>query len=274
MAVNERRLTGRDVLNKTFQAKTKRGYDPVEVDAYLELVAAQVDMLHGDVAHATEAAQSTSETEHVAGEQQSRLDDLVADNYSLQGTVDQLTEELERARAENEQLRIQVSEVAPPPPGAVDEADSDALGVSGNVPAHAASLEVPREDAGDRAAEESYELVLRMARRSAEETIAEAHARADEIVADANFTASQISRESDRKAFETANAVQAELAEVREQIDLRQAELSEIQTRAAEKRQELRDLANRILLLADEEDQTFSDGADVVDLRPQTSDKA
>jgi DivIVA domain-containing protein len=52
MAVNERRLTGRDVLNKTFQARTKRGYDPVEVDAYLELIAAQVDMLHGDVATA------------------------------------------------------------------------------------------------------------------------------------------------------------------------------------------------------------------------------
>lgn len=272
MAVNERRLTGRDVLNKTFQAKTKRGYDPVEVDAYLELVAAQVDMLHGDVANVSESA-TTSESEVKVREQQERLDDLIAENYSLQSRVDQLTEEIDHARAENEQLRIQVAEVAPPPPGTTDEADADASELPGSIPAHAASSEAVRAESGDRAAEESYELVLRMARRSAEETIAEAHARADEIVADANFTASQISRESDRKAFETANAVQAELAEVREQIDLRQAELDEIQVRASEKRQQLRDLANRILLLADEEGENVSPGADVVDLRPQSSDK-
>ena len=58
MGLSDRRLTGRDVLAKTFHAKTKRGYDPVEVDAYLELVAAQIDVLHGDIGRAAQETAS------------------------------------------------------------------------------------------------------------------------------------------------------------------------------------------------------------------------
>ena len=269
MAVNERRLTGRDVLNKSFQARTKRGYDPIEVDAYLELIAAQVDMLHGDVAAAEKPAPVSAVAEAPA--------ELIAERDALASSLTELTSELELTKAENEQLRVQAAAVAPPPPS--EEPDAG--------PAHAAAPGTVQADAGDRASEESYELVLRMARRSAEETISEAHARADEIVADANFTAAQVSRESDRKAFEAATKVQANLSEIHEEMDQRRFELSEIEARAIEKRQELRDLANRILLLADEGETSAHEDtiiltdakhakdvedAEVVDLRSHTSE--
>lgn len=277
MAVNERRLTGRDVLAKTFQARTKRGYDPIEVDAYLELVAAQIDMLHGDVNRAaaqaapTEAAAPSTQVSdlELAGELETvreERDTLVARAEGLQSQIDELTDRMGSLTAENEQLRQQVTAVAPPPPGAEQPDEVESV-----QPAHAAAAEVKHADMGDeRASEESYELVLRMARRSAEETISEAHTRADEIVADANFTAAQISRESDRKAFEAANKVQAELEAISQQIESRRGELAEIEARASDKRQELRDLANRILLLADDD----AAGADVVDLRPQPSESS
>ncbi len=46
---NDRGLTGRDVIAKTFSAKSRKGYDPTEVDTYLEQVAAQIDSLHAEI---------------------------------------------------------------------------------------------------------------------------------------------------------------------------------------------------------------------------------
>ena len=66
MNINERRLNGRDVLAKTFPAKTKKGYDPIDVDAYLELVASQVDLLHDDIVRAAGGGASATETTDVA----------------------------------------------------------------------------------------------------------------------------------------------------------------------------------------------------------------
>ncbi|MGI9604611.1 MAG: DivIVA domain-containing protein [Acidimicrobiales bacterium] len=273
MAVNERRLTGRDVLAKTFQARTKRGYDPNEVDAYLELVAAQVDMLHGDAARAREGldpmpapiAPAVDVASHEVADLEQRIMDLTVERDGLIDTNRTLA-------AENEQLRTQVLAVAPPPPPTARDisevAELEVLDAPEptSMQVEKATDNLPVEATDDRAAEESYELVLRMARRSAEETIAEAHARADEIVADANFTAAQISRESDRKAFEAAQKVQADLAEMHEQIGEREAELRHLEGRTSEHRIEMRDLANRILFLAD--DETRIEGAEVVDLRP------
>lgn len=42
-------LTGRDVIAKTFSTRTRRGYDPIEVDAYLEQVATRIDSLIAEV---------------------------------------------------------------------------------------------------------------------------------------------------------------------------------------------------------------------------------
>ncbi len=262
MPLNERRLTGRDVLAKTFQAKTKRGYDPIEVDAYLELVAAQIDVLHGDIGRQDSAAPTQTmaipESTSVNEEAERRNAELLVELQTLRNERDelavhvtQLNANTEALRSENDQLRNQLTSIAPPPPVAAPVAEA------------AAPVAV---ESDDRASEESLELVLRMARRSAEETIAEAHTRADEIVAEANLTASQIAKESDRKAYEAANKVQAELASINAEIETQQSTLGHLQARTADQRSELRDMAQRILHLADDEPRRF-EGAEVVDLR-------
>jgi cell division initiation protein len=43
------RLTAREIIAKTFSAKSRRGYDPAEVDAYLMDVARQVDELNLEI---------------------------------------------------------------------------------------------------------------------------------------------------------------------------------------------------------------------------------
>lgn len=254
MALNERRLSGRDVLAKTFQARTKRGYDPVEVDAYLELMAAQIDMLHSDIANArtTDAGVDPSiNVDALVAERDAYLQER---NQFAQDNGDLLAA-YEALEAENDQLRGQLTTIAPPPPPGFDQ-------IAATEAAVAEVAEPGKED--DRAAEESYELVMRMAHRSAEETISEAHNRADEIIADANFTAAQISRESDRKAFEAANAVQEELSALQTDLDSSKAKLAELDSAESEKRAALRGLADEILDLAAAEPA----GADVVDLRP------
>ncbi len=258
MPLNDRRLTGRDVLAKTFVAKTKRGFDPIEVDAYLELVAAQIDVLHGDLQAATQNQTETMALPATAAMEQQNQELLIEvatlraerDEYAAQ--VTQFAANENALRAENEQLRSQLTSIAPPPPVAVQ--------------AEVAEPVVDLAATDDRASEESFELVLRMARRSAEETIAEAHSRADEIVAEANLTASQIAKESDRKAYEAANKVQAELASLNNEIETQQSTLQHLETRTADQRNELRGLAQRILNIADEEARRY-EGVEVVDLR-------
>lgn len=271
MPINDRRLTGRDVLAKTFQAKTKRGYDPIEVDAYLELVAAQIDVLHGDI-----GVQDSTETQTLAlpvnaaagnDELERRNAELLVELQTLRGERDdmaihvtQLTANTEAMRSENDQLRAQLTSIAPPPPIAAE-------------PVNAPTPVVAASDVDDRASEESLELVLRMARRSAEETISEAHNRADEIVAEANLTASQIAKESDRKAYEAANKVQAELSSITAEIETQQSTLGHLQARTMDQRSEMRDLAQKILHLADDEPRRY-EGAAVVDLRESAQTNA
>ena len=158
MNINERRLNGRDVLAKTFPAKTKKGYDPIDVDAYLELVASQVDLLHDDIVRAAGGGASATETTDVAslstagvaatgvaatgidaGAQaeelarvKAELTAAVSDRDTLTSERDSLTSErdtikaqlddevaaAEHLRAENAQLRTQLMATAPPPPTA------------------------------------------------------------------------------------------------------------------------------------------------------------
>ena len=255
MSLNDRRLTGRDVLAKTFQAKTKKGYDPIEVDAYLELVAAQIDVLHSDLSNAS-ASHAHALPQDAATEQQNQelmlqVAQLRTERDEYAAQIAQFSANEQALRAENEQLRVQLTATAPPPPVA-----------AAAVPAEVVVDDV---DGDDRATEESYELVLRMARRSAEETISEAHSRADEIVAEANLTASQIEKESDRKAYEAANKVQAELASVSAAIETQQSTLRTLQARTVDQRNEVRTLAQQLLMLADD-DQRY-EGVEVVDLR-------
>ncbi len=48
--IEDRGMTGRDVIAKTFTAKARRGYEPVEVDSYLEQVGNQIDALRAEIA--------------------------------------------------------------------------------------------------------------------------------------------------------------------------------------------------------------------------------
>ncbi len=277
MALSDRRLTGRDVLAKTFHAKTKKGYDPIEVDAYLELVAAQIDVLHGDIGRLENSAQA-AQTETIAVPTMAPAPDpnpeLVAEIEQLRLANAELASELaqeqsvtEALRAENEQLRTQLASVAPPPPIAAAEAPAPI--VEPEVVEVAPVVDVT-DDSDERASEESYELVLRMAHRTAEETIAQAHSRADEIVAEAELNASQIAQESDRRAFEAANRVQTELASVNAEIETQRGELRALQAQTEHRRNQLRSMAADILQLADEDGRQY-EGAEVVDLRQQQS---
>ncbi len=270
--MNERRLNGRDVLAKTFPAKTKRGYDPIDVDAYLELVAAQVDLLHTDIAAASESAGqavAAPVTAEAADDtiSQDDFDSVTAERDALQARLDEVLAAAETLGAENQQLRTQLASVAPPPP--VTHA------VDATEPAETAEIVVEAEEVSssivaapsqsvvvdDRASEESYGLVLRAAQRSAEEAISEAHVRADEIVADANLTASRIAQESDRKAYEAATRAQGELAMINADIQTQADQLSEISTEAELRRNELRRLGETIIAWAEK------GPSDVVDLR-------
>jgi DivIVA domain-containing protein len=49
MSYSSGRLTARDLIAKSFSAKSRRGYDPAEVDAYLMEVARQVDELNLEI---------------------------------------------------------------------------------------------------------------------------------------------------------------------------------------------------------------------------------
>lgn len=273
MAMNDRRLTGRDVLAKTFHAKTKRGYDPIEVDAYLELVAAQIDVLHGDLATVQAVPDAGAvpvpvDTTHLDAEianlraANGELEQYRTAAASLHSELEQERSAMATLRAENEQLRTQLSAVAPPPPLAVVETE-------------APELVVEQSDDGEvsltRASEESYELVLRMAHRTAEETIAEAHSRADEIVAEAELNATQITKESDRKAFEASNRLQGELASITAEIETQQGELVDVREQTHYQREELRQMAFGILRLADDETSGAAN-SELVDLRNSPTD--
>ncbi len=276
MNINERRLNGRDVLAKTFPAKTKRGYDPIDVDAYLELVASQVDLLHGDIVRAGEQAAAMPPAVPVGGGQdsttiQSELDAAKAELAAVRAKLDEELATTESLRAENLQLRTQLTSVAPPPPVATDAVVVDVVEPEEVVaePANAVVAATSQDVAvvDDRASQESYDLVLRAAQRSAEEAISAAHVRADEIVADANLTASRIAQESDRKAYEAANRAQGELAVINSEIQSQQGQLAELNSLAADRLSELRNLGESIL-------QWVSNDQNLVDLREDASTDA
>ncbi len=261
--MNERRLNGRDVLAKTFPAKTKRGYDPIDVDAYLELVAAQVDLLHTDIAAASEsagqavAAPVPAEAADDAISQED-FDSVTAERDALQARLDEVLAAAETLGAENQQLRTQLASVAPPPPvthavDATEPVDETAEIVVEAEEVSSSIVAAPSQSVvvDDRASEESYGLVLRAAQRSAEEAISEAHVRADEIVADANLTASRIAQESDRKAYEAATRAQGELAMINADIQTQADQLSEISAEAELRRSELRRLGETIIAWAE-----------------------
>ena len=265
--MNERRLNGRDVLAKTFPAKTKKGYDPVDVDAYLELVASQIDLLHGDVvaggfdtAAPIVTGSPGDESSEIAA-LNAELEAVRAERDSLQLRLDEDLAALESARAENQQLRTQLTSVAPPPPMSGEMVTTNSVLEAEEVSAEIVAAPSQAVVVDDRAAQESYDLVLRAAQRSAAEAISEAHVRADEIVADANLTASRIAQESDRKAYEAATRAQGELATINTEIQAQSGVLADVSSQAEARRSELHQLGQAIISWAE------SGAEGIVDLR-------
>lgn len=233
----DRGLTGRDVIAKTFSSKSRKGYDPAEVDAYLEQVAAQIDSLHGEVARSSAA--------------------------------------LEACRAENAELSTAppppvaaavpepvVAEVAPPPPPVPAAVPVAAVATIGSVEGPA------QKSANDEAAE----VILRMAQKASADAIGEARVRADEIVAEAEVKSTEIARESDRKAFESASRLQTDLRSLEGDVDARNMDLERIQGSIVLEQHRLRQMADDLSDLASTYSPPVpapvddSNDADVIDL--------
>ncbi len=136
-----------------------------------------------------------------------------------------------------------------------DEIETLKLQVATAIPtaapaAYAAPLTA--QVAPSRAENESLEMILRLAQKTAEETLGEAHRRADELLAEANFRAAQVAREADRKAFEAASRTQSELRTVETDIETRRDELTAVHSALQAEQSRIRDVAAQLLSLSAE----------------------
>jgi DivIVA domain-containing protein len=266
------RLTSRDILSKTFSAKTRRGYSPIEVDRFLRRVADGVDELNRELDRLMFGGPGASLA--AAEAQQAPLSQLPPPP----------SPEMLAAYQSGQELRLPepaVSEAPAPAPIPEAVAEPDHLTEAGAAfieetgPTEAAVAAKAAAVAEQLSvAEEAVEL-LRMAKDTADRTMAEARlrgeglvvqarhdaetitgaaqVRADEIVADATLRASEITREADRKAFEAASRRRAEVAEIERQIEAKRIELDELHRATTVTRDQLRGLGRQALDIAGEE---------------------
>ena len=203
------RLTARDLIAKSFSAKSRRGYDPAEVDAYLMDVARQVDELNLE--------------------------------------IDRLTNEVVRlsfaATPTPVPTALPVAVAAPPPPPVAPPAPMVVERI----------VEVPAKQSAD--IEESFQLVLRAAQKTAEQAITDARAHGEEIVAEARFRAAEVNREADRKAFEAASRTQEEVVRLEEEVKRKRYELDSVKRALESERSNVRELADSLLEVIGEKKQ-------------------
>ncbi|NNE73234.1 MAG: DivIVA domain-containing protein [Acidimicrobiales bacterium] len=240
-------LTGREIVARTFST-ARRGYDTVEVDAFLEKVGRQIDMLLGDIdrlnreldeAHALVAkAAKTPPTEAAPAapvaaapvapaEDSSRATGEAADivlQMAHKTAADAIAQAKERAAAITAEAKSSVSE-------AVTTAEA-------------------------RAAE-----VVQSAEANAAETLQAAETTANETVAAAEFKAAEMQRESDRKAFEAASRSQGELRSIQAEIEKQRNGLILLDEQLVMKRENLRTLAAEITKVADASEAAPTDAA-------------
>ena len=233
----DRGLTGRDVIAKTFSSKNRKGYDPTEVDTYLEQVASQIDSLHAEIGR--------------------------------------LNAELEACIVERNKLASAPPPPAPEPaplpeaaPVAAVVAPVPAAPVTPEpVAASAVAAEGPAQQAAN---EEAAEVILRMAQRASADAIGEARGRANEIIAEAEVRSTEIARESDRKAFEAASRLQGDLRALEGDVDNRKLELEQIEGAIVVEQHRLRQMADDLMGLANDYSPPMpapaEDGDNVIDL--------
>ena len=269
------RLTSRDILSKTFSAKTRRGYSPIEVDRFLRRVADGVDELNRELDRLMFGGPGPSlAAPETPSAQQAPLSQLPPPP----------SPEMLAAYQSGQDLRLPepatpdgaapspIPEVVPEPDhlteaGAafVQEAAPTEASVAARAAAVTEQLSVAEEavellrmakDTADRTMAEARlrgEGLVVQARHDAETIMGAAQVRADEIVADATLRASEITREADRKAFEAASRRRAEVAEIERQIEAKRIELDELHRATSVTRDQLRGLGRQALDIAGEE---------------------
>lgn len=214
----DRGLTGRDVIAKTFSSKSRKGYEPTEVDTYLEQVAAQVDSLHAEI-----------------GRLNAELDACVTERNKLASAPPPPAPE--PAPLPESTPIAAVAAPAPEP-----KAPAPVAAVAAAAPA-----EGPAQQAAN---EEAAEVILRMAQRASADAIGEARSRANEIIAEADVRSTEIARESDRKAFEAASRLQGDLRTLEADVDNRKLELERVEGAIVVEQHRLRQMADDLMGLA------------------------
>ncbi len=211
----DRGLTGRDVIAKTFSSKNRKGYDPTEVDTYLEQVASQIDSLHAEI-----------------GRLSAELDACVVERNKLASAPPPPAPE--PAPLPEPEPMVAAAPVAP-------------VAAVAAAPAPAPADEGPVQQAAN---EEASEVILRMAQRASADAIGEARARANEIIAEAEVRSTEIARESDRKAFEAASRLQSDLRALEGEVDNRKLELERVEGAIVVEQHRLRQMADDLMSLA------------------------
>lgn len=210
----DRGLTGRDVIAKTFSNKSRKGYEPTEVDTYLEQVAAQIDSLHAEI-----------------GRLSAELDACVGERNKL---------------ASAPPPAPVAAPLPAPEPIVAAAAAPDVVAAAAPAPV-AEAVEGPAQQAAN---EEAAEVILRMAQRASADAIGEARTRANEIIAEAEVRSTEIARESDRKAFEAASRLQGDLRALEGDVDNRKLELERVEGAIVVEQHRLRQMADDLMGLA------------------------
>lgn len=233
------RLTPADVHNVAFKKPSigKRGYDEDEVDAFLDIVEAELTQLieeNNELRQQAGGGQPIPVAEPAAvpvddGDAQGQIGRLTGDNEQLRQQLAQAQSDLAeqtaaaQAAAQQAQAAQQHAEQAPTsaPEPAQEVVQPAAPAAIGHHVQAARVLELAQQTADQVTDEANTEAnrVVTEARQSSESIVAEANAQADAAVRDSQIKAEAIDRESQRKYSEVMSQLTAQRTSLENKID-------------------------------------------------------